>query len=188
MIKQNEKPKKALDVFSGLKRDTIRRNAQRSVTWMANKIKKANSSKDLTRTVPKIGGMYLYVYDAKTKDKLPFWDASPLVIPVKFERGGFAGLNFHYIPIQERLVLFDILSGLRSNKSKRYIRISYGKLLSLSNTYWKYAYKRYLYTHLRSKLLVIERDEWKDALTLPVANFQKATQTTVFNGFRSKYF
>ena len=70
MIKQNEKPKKALDVFSGLKRDAIRRNAQRSVTWMVNKIKKANSSKDLTRTVPKIGGMYLYVYDAKTKDTL----------------------------------------------------------------------------------------------------------------------
>ena len=187
MLTPKSNPKKALDIFANVSRETIRRNSQRSVTWMMNKIKSAKK-KDLTRTVPKIGGMYLYVYDAKTKDKLPFWDASPLVIPVKFEKGGFSGLNFHYIPLQERLVLFDILSGIRSNKSKRYIRISYGKLLSLSNTYWKYAYKRYLYTHLRSKLLVIERDEWKDALTLPVANFQKATQTTVFKGFRSKYF
>lgn len=176
-------PKKALDIFANVSRETIRRNSQRSVTWMMNKIKSAKK-KDMTRTVPKIGGMYLYVYDAKTKDKLPFWDASPLVIPVKFEKGGFSGLNFHYIPLAERLALFNILAGMRSNTSKRYIRISYERLLSLSNGYWKFAYKRYLYTHLRTKLLVIEKDEWKDALMLPVANFQKKTQTFVHKKFR----
>lgn len=175
--------KRALDIFDNLKRDTIRRNSQRSITWMINKIK-SSKNKDLSRTTPKIGGMYLYVYDAKTKDTLPFWDASPLVIPVQFERGGFSGINFHYIPYNERIVLFKLLVGLRSNTSKRYIRISYNALKTLSTTHWKFAYKRYLYSHLRTKLLTIERNEWETALSLPVANFQKASATTVFKHFR----
>lgn len=186
---QRKNPKTALDIFGGLKRDTIRRNSRRSVSWLINKIKQAAGSKDLTRTVPKIGGMYLYVYDAKTKDKLPFWDASPLVVPVKFEPGGFAGINFHYIPLQERLILFRLLAGMRSNKSKKYIRITYAKLKTLSGSYWKFAYKRYLYAHLRTKLLAIESSEWQDALTLPVANFQKTTQLGVrrfYTQFRRK--
>lgn len=184
MQNTNEKPKRALDIFSNIKRDTIRRNSQRSISWMINKIKIANKNKNLTRTAPKIGGMYLYVYDAKTKDRLPFWDASPLVIPIKFERGGFSGLNFHYIPFKERIILFKLLAGMRSNTSKKYIRISYERLRSLSDSYWKFAYKRYLYSHMKTKLLVIEQSEWENALMLPVANFQKAAQTTVFKKFR----
>lgn len=184
-MNQQKSIKSALDIFGGLKRDTLRRNSQRSMKWMINKIRSAATKKDLTRTTPKIGGMYLYVYDAKTKDKLPFWDASPLVIPVQFERGGFSGINFHYIPLNERIALFKLLFGLSSNKSKRYIRISYDKLKALSTTHWKFAYKRYLYSHLRTKLLSISKDEWIEALSLPVANFQKASQTVVHKKFRS---
>lgn len=163
------KVKKALSIFQGLKKDTIRRNTKRSANWLANKIKLAGDK--LTKvSFPKIGGMYLYVYDAKYKDKLPYWDASPLVIPVKFERGGFAGLNFHYIAPQQRLILFHLLAGMKAGK-KNQIKISYGKLLTLSNTIWRFAYKRYLYSHLQSRLLEIKGDEWEDALMLPVANW-----------------
>lgn len=182
-----KKIKKALDIFGNLKRDTIRRNSQRSAKWLINKIKQAMFSKDLTRSTPKVGGFYLFVYDAKYKDVLPFWDAAPLVIPVQFEANGFSGLNFHYIPLVERIALFNLIVNMSSNKSRRYINISYQKLLRLSTTHWKFAYKRYLYNHMRSKLLVIDRSEWNEALALPVANFQKASITTVHREFRKRF-
>lgn len=178
MAESKMKVKKALDIFQGLKKDTVRRNSQRSAKWLVNKIKLAGDK--LTKaSFPKIGGMYLYVYDAKYKDKLPYWDASPLVIPVKFEKGGFAGLNFHYIPPQQRMILFRLLGGMNTGK-KNQIRISYGKLLALSNTLWKFAYKRYLYSHLQSRLLEIKGDEWEDALMLPVANWQNRRSAYVY--------
>lgn len=181
------KIKKGLDIFSGLKRDTIRRNSQRSVKWMINKIQSAASNKELTRAIPKLGGMYLYVYDAKYKSKLPFWDAAPLVVPVQFEAKGFSGINFHYLPVDQRIFLFKLLTGLRSNTSRRYIQISYKALVSLSTTIWKFAYKRYLFSHVRSRLLVIDKSEWEEALALPVANFQKKTQSFVHKEFSRKH-
>lgn len=181
------KIKKGLDIFSGLKRDTIRRNSQRSVKWMINKIQSASSNKDLVRSVPKLGGMYLYVYDAKFKNRLEFWDAAPLVVPVQFEAKGFSGINFHYLPIDQRLFLFKLLAGLRSNTSRRYIRISYKTLVALSTSIWKFAYKRYLFSHVKSRLLVIDRSEWEEALALPVANFQKKTQSFVHKEFSKRY-
>lgn len=181
------KLKKGLDIFSGLKRDTIRRNSQRSVKWLVNKIQSAAGNKDLVRSVPKLGGMYLYAYTAKYRDQLPFWDAAPLVVPVQFEAKGFSGINFHYLPVDQRLFLFKLLAGLRSNTSRRYIRISYKTLVALSTTIWKFAYKRYLFSHVKSRLLVIDKSEWEEALTLPVANFQKKTQSFVHKEFSKRY-
>ena len=40
----------------------------------------------------------MFVYDPKTKAKLPFYDTFPLVLPIDTFRGGFIGLNFHYLP------------------------------------------------------------------------------------------
>lgn len=181
------KLKKGLDIFSGLKRDTIRRNSQRSVKWLVNKIQSAAGNKDLVRSVPKLGGMYLYAYDAKFKDKLPFWDAAPLVVPVQFEAKGFSGINFHYLPVDQRLFLFKLLAGMRSNTSRRYIRISYKTLVALSTSIWKFAYKRYLFSHVKSRLLVIDKSEWEEALMLPVANFQKKTASFVYKEFSKKF-
>ena len=176
---------RALDIFKGIKTDTIRRNSQRSAKWLINKMRTAANNKVLMRTKPNIGGMYLFVYDAKTKDRLPFWDAAPLVIPMKFLKGGFAGINFHYLPQKDRLALFQILGGM-TNKSQ--LRITYAQLKNLSNGRWKFAYKRYLFSHMRTRFLNIDKTEWRDALLLPVANFQKQSQRKVYSTFtRGKF-
>lgn len=176
-----------LDIFSNIKYDTLRRNSKRSIQWMINKLKNASNVPGLSRNTPKIGGMYIYVYDAKFKNKLPFWDSNPLVIPVQFSGNGFMGLNFHYLPLEHRKILLNTLTGMSSNNSKKYIVMSYGKLKALSSTIWKFAFKRYLYSHLRTKLIAVERDEWYDAITLPIANFQKATNSKVFSTFKKSF-
>lgn len=178
--------KTALDIFSHLKGDTIRRNSQRSAKWFINKIKDIRKP-NLIRNTPKVGGLYLFAYDAKYKDKLPYWDGVPIVIVVQFEKNGFSGLNFHYLPVPERLFLLKLLTGMSSNKSKTYVKMAYKYLLGLSTTIWKFAYKKYLYGHMKSKLLTIERAEWEDAVQLPIARFNKKTQRKVFGDFRKNF-
>ena len=39
----------------------------------------------------------MFFYDAKTQDKLPYWDYFPLCIPIKKYKNGFMGLNLHYL-------------------------------------------------------------------------------------------
>ena len=54
-----------------------------------------------TPSTPDIGGFYLYQYDPKWKDKLPWYDIYPLVFPFDYA-GGFYGINVHYLPPNAR--------------------------------------------------------------------------------------
>lgn len=55
------------------------------------------------------GNMFLFDYDAKWKDKLPYWDMKPLVFPLGPASGGFYGLNLHYLPPEQRAVLLNAM-------------------------------------------------------------------------------
>ena len=54
---------------------------------------------------PEIGKMYLFQYDAKHKDILPYWDRWPLIFPFDNAKGGFYGINLHYLPPGARISL-----------------------------------------------------------------------------------
>ena len=55
----------------------------------------------ITKTADSItGSMYMFFYDAKHRDKLPYWDSFPLVIAVGPAEKGFYGLNLHYLPLE----------------------------------------------------------------------------------------
>ena len=45
-----------------------------------------------------MGKMYLFNYDPKHKDTLPYYDRYPLIFPVNKAPGGFYGINMHYLP------------------------------------------------------------------------------------------
>ena len=64
---------------------------------------------------PSAGRMSMFVYDPKTKQKLPFYDTFPLVLPIDVIRGGFIGLNFHYLPYGLRFKLLEQLQQFASN-------------------------------------------------------------------------
>jgi hypothetical protein len=64
----------------------------------------------ITKTADSItGSMYMFFYDAKHRDKLPYWDSFPLVIAVGPAEKGFYGLNLHYLPIELRAKFLDSL-------------------------------------------------------------------------------
>ena len=97
--------------------DTLQANAQRagvtartrrSQLWFQKNIKdlaiptrqKLLKDPALEPTSREIAGhMYMYFYDPKTKADLPYYDRLPLIFPYKSVKGGFYGLNMHYLPL-----------------------------------------------------------------------------------------
>ncbi len=164
---------------------TIQRNASRSSAWLFNKIKKSTAVTKVRK--PHIGKMYVFVYDPKTKDKLPYYDINPLVIPFEFYKGGFIGLNFHYLSVKDRKLLLsaiDVFQKVESEKEFTKLRMQYSRLLKLSNGQWKHTVKKYLYKHLRTPLVEIPTTDWINILELPLAHFVGATKRQVYKDAR----
>ena len=61
------------------------------------------------------GGMFMYFYDPKHKETLPYYDRFPLTIPVERAPGGFKGLNLHYLPPILRAKFLDSLLAITNN-------------------------------------------------------------------------
>jgi hypothetical protein len=61
------------------------------------------------------------------------------------------------------------------------LRISY-EILDASRKYKEFrpCVKRYLYSHIRSRILAVEPEEWDVAMYLPVQQFKKATPAKVW--------
>jgi len=100
-----------------------------------------------------IGRMYLFHYDPKTKDQLPYYDRFPLIFPFQRVDGGFYGINLHYLPHILRARLMDRLLDLANNKvydDTTKLKISYQILSSSSKfKYFEPCVKHYLNSHVK---------------------------------------
>lgn len=131
-----------------------------------------------------LGHMYLYHYDAKHKLTLPYWDSFPLVfiIPSEMPKRYFNGINLHYLPPKLRAAFMDRLYDHLSNTKfdeKTKLRVIYEDLKAMGDFY-KVCYKTYLKSHVKSRFVQINVNEWDIALFLPLARWNNATQATVY--------
>ena len=177
----------AIDIFEPLK--DLQGNKLKSATWYRNAVSLIadrtspselfKSGKLLGR--PSAGRMSMFFYDPKTKARLPYYDTFPLVLPLEPMRGGFIGLNFHYLPYGARFAFLQQLQSLASNgkfDQSTKIQATYDSVKS--NKYVKASIKRYLYSQVRSQFLRVNVDEMALAAYLPVAQFQGASLGSVF--------
>jgi len=131
----------------------------------------------------RIGDMYMFYYDPKHKETLPYYDRFPLVFPFKKVPGGFLGINMHYLPLPLRAKLMDALYDLSVNQ--RYdettrLRMNYEILNSASKfRYFKPCIKHYLFDHMDSKFWYVYPSEWDIALFLPLERFKKSNKRSV---------
>ena len=134
------------------------------------------------------GDMVMFFYDAKTKDKLPYWDRFPLVILVEGADKGFYGLNLHYLPPILRAKLLDALLDITTNKKydeTTRFKVSYDLLKSASKfKHYKPCFKRYLLNGVQSKFSKVLAPEWEIASFLPTAQWQKAQANEVYKQSR----
>lgn len=139
---------------------------------------------DRLTSVPLVGHMYMFNYDAKHKDTLPYYDRFPLIFPYRKIKGGFMGINMHYLPLQYRAKLMDSLYDVTTNE--RYdettrLKLNYDLLNNAARfRYFKPCVKHYLTGQLRSRFLYVYPSEWDIALFLPLERFQGATKTQVW--------
>ena len=88
----------------------IRARTAQSRDWFQKNVTKLQVNRQailadsrLKRTATNIrGNMYMYFYDPKHKLTLPYYDRFPLTIMVDGAKGGFYGLNLHYLNYNTR--------------------------------------------------------------------------------------
>lgn len=141
-------------------------------------------------TITDIGCMFMFSYDPKFKETLPYYDRFPLILLVELTGDGFYGLNLHYLPPMLRAKLLDALIELRIGdkyKDNRN-RISYQILKGASRfKYFKPCFKKYLYNHvIQRQFLHVETDNWDKALMLPTERFTKATRDVIWKESQEK--
>jgi len=167
-----------------------------AVSWLQKKIDEIKRPSAIPNTIKgevsrnkqpgqlRIGMLYCYYYDPKTKDELPYWDRFPMVLVLEKYNDGFLGLNIHYLPVKYRVAFLQKLmkyAQLTPDDDIKRMRISYD-ILTATKRYAEFrpCLKRYLYSHLRSRILMIEPNEWDVATMLPIQQFRGAKPQKVW--------
>jgi len=160
----------------------------KSTQWFREKIKEFGTPKsaDLIRdgkttARPTFGLLNMFVYDPKLKEKLPYYDTFPLVLPIEEYSNGFLGINLHYLSMPIRIRLLDRLVDYSNNDKfdmTTKLRVSYSNLKKIDLI--KPCLKRYLASNVKTKFRKVEAEEFMIATLLPVQRFKKQSDSHVF--------
>jgi len=168
---------------------------QQSRSWFDQQVlllrKKRYTVKQVLRDNPAsltqkilLGRLYMFVYDAKTKEELPYWDKFPLVFPFKSLSNGFLGINLHYLPYYMRIRLLDRLMMFASNKKmdeNTKLRMTWSMLEgSTKFAAVKPCVKHYLRSNIKSLFKEVPAKDWTTAMLLPVEQFTGAVSVQVW--------
>ena len=175
-------------------------NSMQSLQWLKAKYETLRPADVIPRTflreserrrkIPLLGRMYMFLYTPIHRETLPFYDAFPLVFPLRRVANGFNGINLHYLPPKFRAILMDQLYNLLNNTDfdeTTRLRMTYNILNNSSKYRWfKPCFKHYLTEGMRSTLIYIEPTEWNLALFVPSEQFRKDTKRNVWQDSRSR--
>ena len=158
---------------------------QAAIQWYMKKIKEIDvdgakflaREKKANRFEP--GDMYFYRYVAKGKDELPYWDLYPLIFPFNTYPNGFIGINLHYLHPMARARILDALQEVSGSNRKMLLSWEILKGMSKISLIEK-CVKRYLYTHVASPMVKIEKKDWLPAALMPLQSFQKQSSDYVW--------
>jgi len=179
----------------------INPRTEESRKWFTNKLSRMTSinrqqlmreeelelkAANMNRTL--IGNMFMFFYDPKLKDELPYYDKFPLVIVVGPAPGGFYGLNLHYLPPVLRAKMLDGLMDVTNNKrfdETTRFRIRYNMLQRMRKLrFYEPCFKHYLTSHVKGRIAQVYAPEWEIATFLPTAVWKKSTAQKVYRDSR----
>jgi len=166
----------------------------RSLSWFAETVKKLgdrtsvnallqNTKRRTTTIVP--GKMYMYLYDAKHAETLPYFDQFPLMIPFSRTAETITGLNFHYLNYKIRFFLLKNLMDFATDKKldeKTKLRFSWDLIRGASKfAPAKAAVHTYRFDCVQTQFLEIPPEQWYTAMLMPVEKFVKGKEQYRFN-------
>lgn len=176
-------------------RNDAKYTPKRSFEWFKTKIQELGNINPKTYvdkatfTNIRPGNFYLFAYDPKMKDKLPYYDRYPLVIPFNKDESSFIGLNLHYLHPRTRLILLNKLTSFKiPDTNHEHKLLLQWRLISNFAKYPEVApcVKRYLYSHCKSKFLRIPEDDWIVISQMPTDLFRKDKNTNVWADSRAR--
>ena len=157
----------------------LRKSGKEPYQWYRNRIKELGTPSQaqlirdgkITGRV-NFGALNMFIYDPKLKNKLPYYDTFPLVLPIERYRDGFLGINFHYLPYALRARLISRLDPNANYSALKNVRLV------------KPTLKRYLNTNVRSRFRKLEEEDFMTAIMLPVQRFRKSSASKVWSDSR----
>ena len=157
----------------------LRKSGKEPYQWYRNRIKELGTPSQaqlirdgkITGRV-NFGALNMFIYDPKLKNKLPYYDTFPLVLPIERYRDGFLGINFHYLPYALRARLLSRLDPDANYSALKNVRLV------------KPTLKRYLNSNVRSRFRKLEEEDFMTAIMLPVQRFKKASASKVWSDSR----
>jgi hypothetical protein len=176
---------------SGLELDRLSKD---SLSWLKSKIAEIRNPAAIARQIAKEnirqavqikqGGLYCFYYDPKGKAEMPYYDIFPMVLILEKYSDGFLGLNLHYLPYQYRVAFLSKLlpyAVLDKDDEIKRLRVTYD-ILCASKRFKEFqpCIKKYLFGHVRSRLLTIQPNEWEIASLLPLHQFKGASPNKVW--------
>lgn len=186
-----------MDTLKDLSRELdaagIQRNSARSALWFKKNIKKLGqinrrelmNDDALNPTNEVLPGMvYMFFYDAKHKETLPYFDRFPLIIMVDAAPGGFTGLNLHYLPPVIRYKFLKDLSTTLSDRrydERTRFEISMKRLKAARKfRAFEPCFKHYLTKHIKSRMVNVPAAHWDLVVYLPTEQFSGAAKSKVW--------
>jgi hypothetical protein len=168
--------------------------SKKSIKWLSDKMSELRGFPAIATAISRetsrqnkrfqMGKLYYFFYDAKGKEDLPYYDRFPLVLALEHYQDGFLGLNLHYLPIKYRVAFLSKLLAYASyddNDDIKRLRVTYD-ILNASKRFreFKPCIKQYLFSHVKSKILTVQPNEWEVATFLPVQQFKGAPVNRVW--------
>ena len=187
LSKIKAKSKKAIDWFKSIVKKT-----QKAAFPASSGRKEIMTDRNIGVSAgkPTIGQLYLFQYDAKWKEILPYWDMWPLIFPFSLASNGFYGINLHYLPPNARAALMIRLikaQGGSGNMDENFkLKLNYNIITSFKPAIP--CIKRYLFSQVQGKgLYGISGEDWSYAAALPLQKFQKESEKYVWSQSALKY-
>lgn len=143
------------------------------------------------------GQMVFFKYKPQNESFLSrntYYDSFPLVLITDVYRGGFEGINLHFLIPQHRTFLFDaIMRNLPTIKASEEWRtrlmVDYDRLdASRRYRFFKPCYRRYTWSGMKRRPVVIPFQIWEDMVQSETSRFVKARATTVYRDTLHKSF
>lgn len=164
---------------------------KKSVSWFQDVIKTSVRGHLVKRPVP--GSIYAYVYDAKHKDTLPYWDKFPLIIylgdyTAKNGNRLLLGLNLHYIPPKARQEFLENLlvhatTNTVTNKTR--LKINWSQVKNMKGA--DQMIKAYLPGHIKGSMTEIKPADWVNVIFMPTQQFMSKGKRFSSRKVWSKY-
>jgi hypothetical protein len=124
--------------------------------------------------------------------KNTYYDRFPLVLITNSYRGGFEGVNIHFLDLQYRKFLFDELINnlpqiIGNEDWKTRLLVNYDRLDSRRNfRFFKPCYRKYMWKGMEKRPVMIPFDLWEEMVISNSMNFKNAKPVTVFRKSRQE--